>query len=133
MAAPKSADERAERRRQVAALMLRKKTQRQMAAALGVSLQTINADVAAVRAEWQASRLDDADATITEELATLAVAQDAIWDQVEQGRAHVIDRLLAIMDRRAKYLGLDAPAKTQETGGLTIRVEYADADAPPAA
>lgn len=37
----------------------------------------------------------------------------ALWSKIEQGDPIAIDRGLKIMDRRAKYLGLDAPTKQQ--------------------
>ena len=36
-----------------------------------------------------------------------------LWTAIEQGDPAAIDRGLKIMDRRAKYLGLDAPTKSQ--------------------
>lgn len=45
----------------------------------------------------------------------------------------ITDRILRIMERRAKLLGLDAPAKTELTGsdggGLKVIVEYANREA----
>lgn len=52
----------------------------------------------------------------TLELARLDTAQVAIWAQVRQGNHGAIDRLLRIMERRAKLLGLDAPARQELTG-----------------
>lgn len=37
----------------------------------------------------------------------------ALWAKIEQGDPVAIDKGLRIMDRRAKYLGLDAPVKQQ--------------------
>ena len=45
------------------------------------------------------------------ELARLDVAQRAIWKKVVKGDLAAIDRLLKIMQRRAKLIGLDAPVK----------------------
>jgi hypothetical protein len=38
---------------------------------------------------------------------------EGIWDKAVGGDEKAIDRVLGIMERRAKYLGLDAPTKTQ--------------------
>ena len=35
--------------------------------------------------------------------------------QIENGNYHAVDRVLKIMERRAKLLGLDAPAKVTQT------------------
>ena len=54
----------------------------------------------------------------------------ALWRRVQNGDERAIDRVLRIMERRAKLLGLDAAAKTEHTGkeGGPIRYErqYAD-------
>lgn len=103
------------RRARVAELLLARRTERQMAAELGVSTGTIVYDVAAVRAGWAESRKMHADLWVAEELSRLAAAEAAIWPQIMAGKWLAIDRLLAIQDRRAKYLGLDAPAKVDIT------------------
>lgn len=43
------------------------------------------------------------------ELTRLDVAQMGIWGAVRSGDVFAIDRLIKIMDRRARYLGLDQP------------------------
>lgn len=47
------------------------------------------------------------------ELDRLDRAQTAIWASVMQGDPAAVNTLLKIMDRRSKYLGLDAPVKQQ--------------------
>jgi len=37
-----------------------------------------------------------------------------LWPEASRGRWLAVDRVLAIMDRRAKYLGLDAPVKRDD-------------------
>lgn len=54
-----------------------------------------------------------ADEVRTLELERLDKFLLALWDKIEQGDPIAIDRGLKIMDRRAKYLGLDAPVKQQ--------------------
>jgi hypothetical protein len=49
------------------------------------------------------------------ELERLDVAQVALWRQVQAGNLGAIDRLLKIMERRARLLGLDAPTKVAPT------------------
>ena len=50
------------------------------------------------------------------ELATLFTAQSAIWPKVRDGDVQAVAALLRIMDRRSRYLGLDAPYKQQLIG-----------------
>ena len=49
----------------------------------------------------------------------------ALWPKASKGDGPSIDRLLRIQERRAKLLGLDAPAKQELTGkdGDAIRIE----------
>lgn len=49
-----------------------------------------------------------------EEQDRLDIAQAAIWQQVIQGDIPSIVALLRIMDRRARLLGLDMPARIQQ-------------------
>jgi len=104
-----------ERRTRVAEMLLARNSERKMARSLGVSLGTIARDVAVVRAEWHQQRIAHVDQWVAEELARLATAEEAIWPQILAGKWLAIDRLLAIQDRRAKYLGLDAPSKIDIT------------------
>lgn len=67
-------------------------------------------------------RINDANAeTAAEikdvELQRLDRMQAAVWRKVLDGHEGAIDRVLRIMDRRAKLLGLDAPTKTDLTSG----------------
>lgn len=43
--------------------------------------------------------------------ARLDRMQQAVWQRAVQGDLHTIDRVLRIMDRRARLFGLDAPQK----------------------
>lgn len=45
------------------------------------------------------------------ELERLDIMLQKTWEWVENGEPRAIDRVLRIMERRAKYLGLDAPVK----------------------
>lgn len=47
------------------------------------------------------------------ELARLDALLVGIWTKASKGDPMLIDRVIRIMDRRAKYLGLDAPVKTR--------------------
>lgn len=65
---------------------------------------------------------EPADELRTLECARLDAALAAIWPKVLAGNGWAIDRMLGIMDRRARYLGLDAPLKREDTQTLTIRL-----------
>lgn len=62
----------------------------------------------------------DADAVISMELERLDAMLRALWPKVEKGDTAAIDRVIKIQDRRAKYLGLDAPTKTDITGTVEV-------------
>jgi hypothetical protein len=49
----------------------------------------------------------------TTELGRLDTATRAIWQRVVQGDLLAIDRMLRIMERRARLLGLDAPQRSE--------------------
>jgi len=49
----------------------------------------------------------------------------ALWSQARQGNLGAVDRVLRVMERRARLLGLDAPIKTDiTTGGQRLVIEY---------
>lgn len=97
------------RREKVAALLLARKSLRQIARDLQTSFTTIQRDVVAVRAEWRARRLDLIDQRGSEDLARAEAAIAAIWNNVLAGNAAAIDRLLGLLRYRADVLGLNAP------------------------
>ena len=59
-----------------------------------------NAARAAELRELEALRLDE--------------LQDAVWEKAVDGDPHAVDRVLAIMARRSRLLGLDMAEKTKE-------------------
>ena len=57
----------------------------------------------------------------TLELARLDAMLMGTWRPAITGNQGAIDRVIRIMDRRAKLLGLDAPVKTElDTSGITV-------------
>jgi len=66
---------------------------------------------------------------LTVELARLDELQSSLWQDAKAGKLPVIDRVLAISDRRAKLLGLDK--MPQENTQVKIIVEYIDEPPPP--
>lgn len=57
---------------------------------------------------------EPAEAVIKMELERLDVVLRGLWMAAASGDLAAADRFLRIQDRRAKYLGLDAPTKVQE-------------------
>lgn len=108
-------DEIAARRTQVAALRLAHLTQREIASRLGVSVGTINADLQAIREEWAERRSTAYDDWVAEELAKLDRLERALLPLALQGQTTAADRVLSVMDRRARIVGLDKPQMHEHT------------------
>lgn len=108
--------------------MLGHATVRQIAAALGQGSSTIQRDIKAIRSEWQEHRLAAMDQALAEDLERLGIAEKAIWPAVIKGDLLAIDRLLRIMERRAKLLGLDAPKRIDITDRIRRLAEEAGLD-----
>lgn len=117
-------DAREARLVEVERLALDRHTEREIAALLGVSKTTIATDLATCRERWQDSaralrarhveqelrRLERDENMLRSDLAAAEKLDKADWIDVK-GRVH--DRLLKLMERRSKLLGLDAPARTE--------------------
>jgi hypothetical protein len=56
------------------------------------------------------------------ELARLDVLQGSYWDAAVQGGYDALKAVLEIMKRRAQYLGLDAPAQTNQSASSFVDV-----------
>jgi hypothetical protein len=69
---------------------------------------------------------EDTEAVLHLELQRLDAMLLGIYPKAAAGDFGAIDRALRIMERRAKYLGLDAPQRWEHTGreGGPIRHEY---------
>lgn len=51
----------------------------------------------------------------------------AVWDSALKGNLQAVDRVIKLLERRAKYLGLDAPARSEVSGpdGGPLQIEDA--------
>ena len=83
----------------------------EIARKLDKNLSTIKADVSLIRKEWEEHRLDSLDEHINEQLEKLNKAEVAMWPLIDSGKAWAVDRLLGILEQRAKLLGLYQPVK----------------------
>jgi hypothetical protein len=61
------------------------------------------------------------------ELARLDSIMRPLWPKAKRGGVKAIDRILKIMERRAKLLGLDAPSTFKLTDPMKITLEWKDA------
>jgi hypothetical protein len=69
---------------------------------------------------------EGAEEVLNLELQRLDTMLLAVWPKAASGDSGAIDRVLKLMDRRARYLGLDTPQRLEHTGreGEPIRYEY---------
>lgn len=63
------------------------------------------------------------------EMSRLDRLQQGLWPLALNGNQGAIDRILRIMERRAKLMGIDAPTQTQVAQISEVQVVFAD-DAP---
>lgn len=108
-------EELATRRRKVAELRLQHWTETEIAEALGVSQPTISRDLAHIREEWREERVRSYDDWVAEELAKLAALERTLLPEAILEGGQAVDRVLSVMDRRARLLGLDKPQLHEHT------------------
>ncbi len=105
-----------ERRRAVAALRLKGvRKQAEVAVLLGVSVGTINADFKALDADFQERAAADIRVEKGIDLARIEAMIASLWDRALdpacKSQTWLIDRVLSLLQHKAKLLGLEAPAK----------------------
>jgi hypothetical protein len=112
--------------RHLAALELRKAgaTYQQIADQLGYACA--KGAHKAVQSALKATLREPADEVRELEIARLDAALLAIWRRVQGGDEKAIGRLLGIMERRARLLGLDAPKRSEFSGpqGAPLAIDY---------
>ena len=107
--------------RQVKAMDLRRSglTYQEIANKLGVSLETAHSAVKAGMNEIAEHIRGDAAVLAAEEVARLDAMMVGLWTQARTGHLGAVDRVLRIMERRARLLGLDAaPKRAPDDAGL---------------
>lgn len=116
----------AERERQASDLRRAGASYQKIAATLGISRE--GARKAVMRAMDRARKLatEDAREILERELERLDELQVALWPKARAGVPGSVDRVLRVMERRAKLLGLDAAQRVDVDldGQTKIVVEY---------
>lgn len=82
---------------------------------LGVPLSTVGRWVKEGIVRWQKQTEQDAGEIVTLETNRLDRMLMGFWSRAKAGDDAAVDRVLRIMERRAKLLGLDAPSKIAPT------------------
>jgi len=128
MAAPESATSKRKMKgleRERAALELRKAgaTYRAIGEALGITPVGAYRAVMRAIAKLNARVLEEAEAVRRLELERLDDLLLAMWPQAKKGNQGAVDRVLRIMERRARLLGIDAPVKQElDVGDALARI-----------
>jgi hypothetical protein len=86
---------------------------------LGVSKSTISNDWQIVNSWWREQAALDVDEEIWTELVRLDALLEALWPKAESGDLQAVDRMLGVIDRRIRILGLEAPKRVNvDTQGV---------------
>jgi hypothetical protein len=83
---------------------------------LGLSCSAAHKMVMRVLEKDQRKTAEDRERLLQMELMRLDRMQLGLWSQAKAGNQGAVDRVLRIQERRAKYLGLDAPNRHELTG-----------------
>jgi len=110
------AEAAAERRQKSLDLRIAGARYRQIGAQLGVSHQTAYRDVQTALGELAALQAKKAEKLRELELERCDKLTLALWPKARTGDERAIRAIVAVMDRRAKLLGLDAPTKLEHAG-----------------
>ena len=105
----------AQRRSQALALRRQGETLKTIAGELGCGVTRVHQYVAAELQKLNEQAGEDARLMRKLEAERLDRATTGIWPKVIRGDLLAIDRLIKIMERRAKLFGLDGPTKTAAT------------------
>lgn len=103
--------------RQQQAVELRRagRSYREIACQVGIGVASAHRLVGAAIAEARTTVQEDVVELRALELSRLDGLLGTLWPKARQGDLQAVDRVLRIMERRAKLLGLDAPVKVART------------------
>lgn len=91
------------------------RTYREIARQVGIGVASAHRLIAAAMAETRSAVAEDVMELRALELSRLDGLMVALWPKARRGDLAAVDRVLKIMERRAKLLGLDAPVRVART------------------
>jgi len=112
------------------ALELRKAgaTYHQIADRMGISVSGAHAAVTRALKALREETSEEAQSVRQLEIDRLDAMLLGCWEKARRGDAAAIDRVLRIQERRSKYLGLDAPTKTETSATVSAAVDLSGMD-----
>lgn len=113
--------ERAARRLRVADLLVSGTTdQVTIAGLLSVNQSTVSRDIKAIESQWRERAAEAIDLAKGLDLARAERLIEVLWSDALNGKLPVMDRVLALMQHRARLLGLSAPDRREETQRVEV-------------
>lgn len=112
-------EERDLRRLRIAEMLLAHVPYRTIGAQLGISKSMVAKEVALIRAEWRERAARAYQTHVDEELGKIEALERYVLAKAMHGGLDegadlaAVDRAIALMDRRARLLGLDKPQKVE--------------------
>lgn len=105
------------RRHQIAALMLAGVSKQEaLAERVGVDQSTISRDIAAIEHDWKIATCEDIAKAKGKDLARIERVIQGLWPSATSGHLGAVDRVVKLLQHRAKLLGLYAPEKREHSG-----------------
>ena len=86
---------------------------REIAEALGVSVDTVSSDVALLVRRWRAEQVGDIGQWQALNVKRLDRAINAIWGEVADGNLQAIDRLQKLIEQQGRLLGFDQTVRLE--------------------
>lgn len=114
---------REDRRKRVYELLLAGRSYSEIATAVGVTKSTVARDVKLLLDQLRADTLADAEAWRRLQVAQIDRGIAALWEGYDGGDLATVDRMLRLLERKAKLLGLDAPTQVVTAGTVTYNVD----------
>ena len=81
-----------------------------------------------LRESWRKRATIAIEAIVAEELAGIDQLQASLWGPALAGDLPTVDRLMKVLEHRAKLLGLYAPAQVRISGSVVTMKAYQDLD-----
>lgn len=103
-------------------------SQTAIAERVGVTQGAVSRSLKAYLAKLAAETMEDAEEVRSLELERLDAILIPMLQAATSGEETAVDRVIKIMDRRAKLLGLDAPTKAHVTADVNVQADYSKLD-----